>query len=227
MKKVMLVLSIALIISTFSACKDSTVTESSSESATSKVFAITTTSETELVAETNAVTSEITLTVSETQSETEISPESVSEKKLNLDLLSDIGLIYGEIRAKHGDVKDFFKLPSGSFCYVFTQGYIGYLWGFDKVESSSENILFPNGEEECQNLLIFEAKDLFLGLNSSVNPAELVKMYGVTHISSGYNAHDECYFSSFELANKYFYVETKESEIIAPNSSIQISLIFD
>jgi len=150
------------------------------------------------------------------------------EKKLNLDLLSDIGLTYGEIRAKHGDVKDFFKLSSGNFCYVFTQEYIGYLWDFDKVykvENSDKNILLPNTEEECQSLLIFEAKDLFSGLNSSINSAELENIYNVTHISSGYNAHDDCYFSSFKLADKYFYIETKESEIITPSSSIQISLI--
>lgn len=238
MKKIiLLVLSITLITSTFSACGDTPATDSSSESATSKVVAITTTTTTsEKKSETSSLSTETesvaetTPSVSETQSKIETTVEPVNEKKLNLDLLSDIGLTYEEIGKIHGNLKEVFKLPSGNFCYTFMQGQIGYIWGFDKVykvEGSSENILLPNTDEKCQSILIFESKDFFLGLNSSVSSYELEKLYDVTHISSGYNAHDQCYFSSFERAGMYFYVETEETGIIIPSSSVQISLISD
>ena len=238
MKKViLLLLSLTLITLIFSACGDTPATESSSESATNMVVAITTTtsekdSETSYVATEKESAVETTLSVPERQSETETetSPEPVSEKKLNLDLLSDIGLTYEGIGKIHGNLKEVFKLPNGSFCYTFMQGQVGYIWGFDKVykvEGSSENILLPNTDEKCQSILIFESKDFFLGLNSSVSSSELEKLYDVTHISSGYNAHDQCYFSSFELAGKYFYVETEETGIVTPSSTVQISLISD
>ena len=145
MKKIiLLVLSITLITSTFSACGDTPATDSSSESATSKVVAITTTTTTsEKKSETSSLSTETesvaetTPSVPETQSKIETTVEPVNEKKLNLDLLSDIGLTYGEISAKRGERTDVY-VWKGNMFYSFKDGYGGYAWGLNELDYGQE-----------------------------------------------------------------------------------------
>ena len=211
--------------------KDSSqTTVSESTSTKGKTVTITTNSETVKKTETSTTVSETvnkaetSAEVNETDDNTETNTEPVINHQLNFDLLSNIGLTYDEIISTYGNLKDVSKLPNGDFCYSFTQGCMGYLWHFDEVNKVG-NMLLPNAGVKCGGILIFEAKDFFLELNSSVNPSELEKMYDITYISSGYNAHDDCNYSDFKLDDKYIYVITKESEIISPDSQLQISLL--
>ncbi|MCI1269922.1 MAG: hypothetical protein LKG21_08555 [Ruminococcus sp.] len=217
-------------VSESTSTKGKTVTITTNSETVKKTETSTTISETVKKTETSTTVSETvnkaetSAEVNETEDNTETNAEPVINHQLNFDLLSNIGLTYDEIISTYGNLKDVSKLPNGDFCYSFTQGCMGYLWHFDEVNKVG-NMLLPNAGVKCGGILIFEAKDFFLELNSSVNPSELEKMYDITYISSGYNAHDDCNYSDFKLDDKYIYVITKESEIISPDSQLQISLL--
>jgi len=248
MNKVMLVLSIALIISTFGACKNSTVTESSSESATSKVVAVTTTSgtETSYVSTKTEKVAETTPTVSETESQIETSSESVGEKKLNLDLLSDIGLTYEEIREKRG-VQLWAFVESGGVIYGFEHGYGGYGWGFDDLDYGrellsgesfplpwsdengyliNEKAPLPKNQIKCGFMWYVQAKDLFIGLDQPATTSEIEEIYSVEHFKPE-DAEIYGYGTNFTYEDKFIWIIAEKEGIVTPDSYLWIKPISD
>ncbi|NLJ58501.1 MAG: hypothetical protein GX339_06620 [Tissierellia bacterium] len=249
-KALFLILPLAVTLLIFNGCNVAT-TNSSSESATNKVVAITTTtSETE--SKTSSVSTEkesaveTTLSVPETQSKTETTVEPVNEKKLNLDLLSDIGLTYEEIKAKRGERTDVY-VWKGNMFYSFKDGYGGYAWGLNELDYgqellSGESFLLPRNENgdliisdtpspkldsKCFLIQYAQVKDLFLGLDQSVNTSELEQLYLVKHKEDGWDAHDSTYFSFFMYEDKYICVQAESEGIVTPDSYLWIKPFSD
>ena len=192
MKKViLLILSLAVVTSTFSACGDTPATESSSESATNKVVAITTTTTTsEKKSETSSLSTETesvaetTPSVSEMQSKIETTVDPVSEKKLNLDLLSDIGLTYGEIKAKRGE--DTQRIESeGGYRFIHENGYGEYGWSGEADMVWNENGIKEVKEQaECKQIWNIKPEILFLGMTKSMTVSEIEEVYGIKYDST-------------------------------------------
>ena len=187
MKKViLLILLLTVVTSTFSACGDTPATESSSESATSKVVAITTTSEkdseTSYVATETESAVETTPAVSETQSKTETNPEPVSEKKLNLDLLSDIGLTYGQIKEKYGNVSDS-RYNEGSHCFIFERSEAYYWFEYTHYLGINEGDI-PRDDEKSIAIDYVYAKNIFLGLESTLSASEIETFYNLNYLGT-------------------------------------------
>ena len=112
------------------------------------------------------------------------------EMKLNLDLLSDLGLTYDELREKRGEVTKAVVLPGG-VGYIFEKGYGSYAWGtgdiswdFPTPRDKNGNFILdelPPPKEQIQigGIWHVQAKDLFLGLSQSVGASEIGKMYNL------------------------------------------------
>jgi len=247
-KALFLILPLAVILLIFNSCNVAT-TNSSNESATNKVIAITTTSEkdskTSSVATETENVVETTLSVPETQSKIETTVESVNEKKLNLDLLSDIGATYEEIKAKRGEQLWVF-VKSGGVLYGFKDGYGGYGWGLEDLNYGRELLSgesfplpwsdengylineespLPKGEINCNIIWYIQAKDLFLGLEQSATTSEVEENYNVNHDQDGWDGHENTYFSYFICDDKYIVIETEKTGVITPNSYLRIGLL--
>lgn len=244
MKKViLLILLLTVVTSTFSACGDTPATESSSESATNKVVAITTTtsekkSETSSLSTETESVAETTPSVPETQGKTETTPEPVSEKKMNLNLLSDIGLTYGEISAKRGKLTSAY-FEGGGIIYVFENGYGGYSWSDIDYEgvnypipTDENNVMagdvspLPKSQAKCGGMWYVQAKDIFLGLDQSVTAAEIEKMYNVEHYKSE-DAAPYGYGTNFIYEDKFIWVQAENEGIVTPDSYLWIKPFSD
>ena len=244
MKKViLLILLLTVVTSTFSACGDTPATESSSESATNKVVAITTTtfekkSETSSLSTETESVSVTTPSVSEKQSKTETTVEPVNEKKLNLDLLSDIGLTYREIMAKRGERISVFT-EGGGFRYQFKNGYGLYGWlisavyeegnwpkdengdwiGIDDLPSPSEN-------NKCESIIEIKPEYLFLGMTKSMAASEIGEIYGIKYVETqsadGWNGWG--FVSIFSYKDIEINIYTNEKEKIDLDSEVNLFL---
>lgn len=236
MKKViLLILLLTVVTSTFSACGDTPATESSSESATNKVVAITTTtsekkSETSSLSTETESVAETTPSVPETQGKTETTPEPVSEKKMNLDLLSDIGLTYGEISAKRGGATQRIE-GEGGYRFILENGYGEYCWSGEADMVWNENGIKEVKEQaECKQIWNIKPETMFLGMTKSMTVSEIEEIYGIkyerTHIRSD---RDEIptgeYILIFYFNNIKISVFTTDKDNVNSDSYINIGMV--
>ncbi len=170
---------------------------------------------------------ETTQTQEETTVVTETTTEPMIEKKLNWDLLSDIGLTYEEIKAKRGETTQRVEVEGG-YGYIFEKGYGKYGWSVEEMVVNNNEVIKPKEFAKCTTIDKVSVRDLFLGLPNSITPLEMEEMFGVKYKNTqdaGYTHYGwENYISSFSYNDIDFIIYTKEKDKIDLDSYIFLKM---
>lgn len=157
--------------------------------------------------------------------------------KLNLKLLSTIGMTYSQVRGTYGELIEAKGSGIGSIYYYFENGYGFHIWNTgqrpdaDFVLPTDENgkvilekIPLPEPQDGCYYIGNLKAEDLFFGLSQATEGQRIEEIYGVKFFGNGPGP--EGYASSFQYKQKNVYisiwVHTGEDGMIDPDSKINM-----
>lgn len=175
-----------------------------------------------------------------TESKANESSTSFQNKKLNLDLISDIGLTYTQILKKRGSLVKVVRY-GGGLSYSFNDGYGGYHWGYENLDYGQEvkpGEAFPIANDGTGSVIVEKAplpkehikcfyvqttpKYLFLGMENSSTISEIKEVYGIKDISTqsanGYDGWE--YVSSFQYESINVVIYTHEKENFDLNAQV-------
>ena len=159
----------------------------------------------------------------------------VEEQKLNVNLLSNIGMTYAQLKEKYGKPTKVITYESSLF-HVFENGYGNYRFDYDvfenrttwptseEFENFEANGLMPKEGSECLFILGVNADILFLGLAVPTSVSDIEKIYGLEHKSTRLdNGHyGGSYVSNFLFEDKVFSVISSQEGVIEPDCYINI-----
>ena len=167
-------LTLAMCVGIFSGCQANNPEPQSGNDSTTTAVATTTT--------------EMTTTTEATTTTTEPAPIIA----VNRDLLSEIGMPFEQVKAKHGDVTAMYGnngpvvvLADGSGRYVFKDGFGALECGYIKPQKDESGkwlidpVPQPKPDAIIKAIEWMPASTIFLGLNENVTGEQLAEMYGI------------------------------------------------
>jgi len=141
------------------------------------------------------------------------------EYRLNTDLLSDLGLTYGQIRAKRGEIS---KTVQGDLNekYAFKNMPGAYSFVRDEVRPAENS-------DVCKDIVDIPADEFFIGLSKEIEALDIEKIYGIKYLGSvhGYGMDGEFCYSHYTDGKKFIVtvVTTKTDGRITSNSTVIIT----
>jgi len=205
-------LNLALILTTMTACRNTSADKNQNRRTTTDFV-------------TESVTEESMAAETTTEDTTKKSTIKHNEK-LNMDLLSDLGLTYSQIEAKRGkQIKE--VMHNGGYGYLFENSFGYYFFsgrGFSEKDINGNPIPFIVDKEKCSSIWLTNTKDLFLGLSQAIDVFKIEKTFGVNYVKTYWNELENSYSSVFEYVNIMISIETAKKDVIEPDSLLWLSI---
>ena len=200
--------------------------------------------------ETTAETTAVTTTTPETTSETTVettAPETEEEKiGINQDLVSEYGLTFAEIKAKHGNIIDiatpyggwFFKFETGYGWYSFYGDYDYDNQNWKPIEGTDKSAPLPKDNYICIWIDGIDITDFLVGDFDTISVKELENIDGMHLDSNGesYMDFSDKYVATFsydEFSHEKtgftgdktgVYINHKKEDVIDHDSFVNIQL---
>jgi hypothetical protein len=160
----------------------------------------------------------------------EMKKEMLNCPRLNLDLLSDIGLTFEEIKAKRGGIVHAFT-EGGGITFRFECGLGDYHWVLEDIDYVVDDngywimeLIHPKYDAVCKMITWIRPKNLFLGLTYPINVSDIEEIYDVKCINTTFlNNYDGWDYGSLLLyRDMYVSILTSEEDIVEQNSRVDV-----